>query len=551
MVFSSLRGISRFNLGVSLLVGGLSTGLLLVLPAEPLSSLFQVLALAQASLLAIIVSVGLLSVQIAASQFTPLIGRRFEEDNFLTGTILRFGVSIGLALIAMLLIPVLYSVPGQRSTIGQILLVGGGVGAATYSFLSVINVKDDMLAYLNPESLLDDLLEAVSFEAYRRFSEELKENGHTARSPVLEIFQMGQRAFEDNDNHTAIYAIDTLSQASRKILVEYSNLDEDERKEVRFHHQDLFEYWERLIDSAVERGTDKTLYQIVLSQKEIAISAAELHESSLGSKAANTLEYLCKQAYERDRLEKSYYARFKHILDASIEHDVPVLAISTSIYMKWLALFITRDFESEGERRSREERVVDTLFGYIRDTWSKVFEEKSDLVEQGKYRDVHDQFEEEINHYVSTCWAFDRPYPSNLESDLTAVAISAAENDEQWAVSRFTRMIVELWVVTERQEVLRINDLARIIDSGGREGVNDAFEYILSYDYLDERDACDRLIMTEDGWDEKLTGWEAKSYDNVVEHIARLNSISGFREQVIELREQVSERYETSFADSA
>jgi hypothetical protein len=47
-----------------------------------------------------------------------------------------------------------------------------------------------MLNYLNPESLLDELLNDVSFEEYQRFSEELVEEGHTARSPVLEIYQI-------------------------------------------------------------------------------------------------------------------------------------------------------------------------------------------------------------------------------------------------------------------------------------------------------------------------------------------------------------------------
>lgn len=168
MDFDTLPDFPRFNLGVSLLIGLLSSGLLFILPADSFSSLFQVLALTQASLLAIIVSVGLLSVQIAANQFTPLIGRRFEEGQFLTSTILRFGASIALALIAMLLIPELYPLAGRLPLFGRVLLVAAGVGGATFSFLSVINVKDDMLNYLNPESLLDDLLEHVSFEAYRR-----------------------------------------------------------------------------------------------------------------------------------------------------------------------------------------------------------------------------------------------------------------------------------------------------------------------------------------------------------------------------------------------
>ena len=94
MEYHSLQESSRFSLGASLLTGVLSSSLLLILPAGPLSSLFQVLALAQASLSAIIISVGLLSVQIAANQFTPLIGRRFEEDEFLTSAILRYRLSL-------------------------------------------------------------------------------------------------------------------------------------------------------------------------------------------------------------------------------------------------------------------------------------------------------------------------------------------------------------------------------------------------------------------------------------------------------------------------
>jgi hypothetical protein len=136
MGFHALTNHPRFNLGISLLIGFLSSSLLVILPDDSLVLLFQVLALAQASLLAIIVSVGLLSVQIAANQFTPLVGRRFEENEFLTNTILHFGASIALALIAMLLIPELYPFSGRIPLIGLVLLVASGVGSATFSFLS-------------------------------------------------------------------------------------------------------------------------------------------------------------------------------------------------------------------------------------------------------------------------------------------------------------------------------------------------------------------------------------------------------------------------------
>jgi hypothetical protein len=407
-----------------------------------------------------------------------------------------------------------------------------------------------MLNQLNPESLLDDLLDDVSFEAYRRFSEEFEEKGHTARSPALEIFQIGQQAFDDNDNHTAIYTIYTLNEASLKILTEYAKFSEEERREISFHRQDLFDYWKRLIDSSIEKGTDKTLYQIVLSQQEIATTAAENRLTGLGTKAAKTLKYLCEQAYQQDRLEKGYYARFNHILEASIEHDVPKIANSTVIYIKSLSFTVTRDLEYEEEYRSPEEHIVDNLFAYLRDTWSMVFKKKSGQIEKGKYRDLYDRFENDICHYVSTCWAFERPYPSNLESDLTAVAISAAENDEQWAVSRLTRILVELWVIAERRDSRRTNDLARIIDSGGRGGVEDAFDHILSYEHIGPDEMDELVIIDEADWKEKTEKRSSKMYNNVTEGLTRLNSVPDFREQVLELREEMENRYDNYFVDS-
>lgn len=219
--------------------------------------------------------------------------------------------------------------------------------------------------------------------------------------------------------------------------------------------------------------------------------------------------------------------------------------------MEHLALTLTTDINVDDERKTEGERVVDTLFAYIRDAWSKMLEEKSGEIEQGDYRELYNRFETEVGHYLFTCWAYDRPYPSNLESGLANVAVTAAKNGEQWAVSRLTRMIIELWVVAGRQDNLRVNGLARVIASGGQEGVEDAFEHILSYDHVDEDDLGGPVSIGEDSWEEKMNQRNSNLYDNVIEHVPRLNSIPDFKEQVSELRKQVNDRYEGYFAESS
>lgn len=532
----------------SVILGGTTALLSQVLPSNALSQLFQVLALALASLLAIIVSVGLLSVQIAANQFTPHIGRRFEERQFLTRTILLFGLAIASSLLSMLLVPLWKQGATVPSTIGVLVLSAGAVSFGAYSFLSLIDVKDDMLSYLNPEAVLDDLLDDVSFEAYQKFSEKFQDIGHTARSPVLEIFQIGQRAFEGNDNHTAINAIETLNQASQKIASEYGKLPEEERRDVTFQKRDLFDYWERLIDSAVSKGTDRTLYQIVLSLKEIAVLATEHGLTSIGTEAASTLKYLCEQTYEEDRLEKSYYARFNHVLDASLENGTPTIANQTVIYMGLFATRLANDIDPD-EEFSWEESVVETLFGYFRDTWVKLFKTKSGQVESGEYRELHERFEREFGDYLTKHVTSDRSYPLNLASDLSEAGVAAAEHDEQWAVSRISRLFIEFWVIAEIGDWRVLNGLARIIDAGGREGVEDAFTQIEKYEFVSNEDIPIRRVG-EAEQERNSEEQKVQLYENITRGLPRLNSIEGFRDEVKQFREEVEDRYQEVFEEA-
>lgn len=532
------------HVGIALVTGITAAMASFYLPGERLSQLFQTLVVAEASLLAIIVSVGLLSIQIAATQFTPLIGRRLKEKQFLTDILHLFGISISLALIGMVLAPPLTSIVNPLSNFLVGTLTFFGVGSATVSFFSLIKTKNEVLEYLDPKPVLDELLDHVSFERYRRFSEQsVDEESPPPRSPVLEIFQIGQRALEENDGDTAVYAIYTLNRASNKIMHEFGTTPEKERKEIYFQHQDLFRHWERLVDAAVEHGTDTPLYRIATSQKEIAVLAAEKGLEGIGSEAAGTLKYVCKKSYREGRLEKSYYHRFQPILEKSIEYEATNIAEYTIFSMKLLMFDLAKNVRPEVDNRSIESRVIEGLFAYYRDSWSKLLKDKCREIEKGELRKIHDGFESDIGHYIWTCWAHDSPYPRKLESNLVSVATSAAENDEQWAVCRLTRMLVELFVITEIGESEVVRGIIRIMNSNGRKGVEEAFDHILGFEFTPDSE-LELVRVSEKGLVEKIEGRDEKLYQNVIANLPRLNSIEGFEQEVQRLREAVESKSE-------
>lgn len=534
--------INRFQSLASILFG-LSSGIgSYYVDQNVLSQLFETLAVAEASLLAIIVSVGLLSVQISATRYTPLIGRRFMEQQFLSGTILLFGIAISISLLSMILIPTV----ATTYLIGEVAVAVFtfiGVGVATVAFSSLLSTKDHALEYLDPRTLLEDLENDVSFEDYRSFSEQSPEiDEKPQRSPVLEIFQIGQTAFEDKDGDTALQAIHSLYSATMKILREYADIDPAERRQnIQFRQQDLFSYWKRLIDAAVDHGPDTPLHRIRKSQREIGIFAAKNGIQSSGREAAKTLQYLSEETFEADRLEKGYYADFSSILQAGIENEADRMVGSTITYMQHFAFTLRKELGSEFDLYTEAGMALDTIFATYRDNWKHVFAESSSNMGDGPYRKMYKAFEENISHYLTTSWLHDLAYPPDIESDIAAVAVTAAEHNQQWAVSRLTRMLIELWVIVGHDKKLYYNDLARIMDAGGSEGVEDAFEAIRQY----PDGTFESIIAGFDGYQPQADRSLATS---VLDNLQRRDNKSLFIDEVNQLQDKAQSRYENKFA---
>lgn len=113
----------------------------------------------------------MMSMQVSTNQFAPQLSRLYRESSF-NAIIARFGLSILLDLALFALPPLWVSRVPVRAVV-----VGLGVGVASWAFIALLDIEDRLLVFLNPDPVLSSLVDSVSFERYHDFSTERREEG--------------------------------------------------------------------------------------------------------------------------------------------------------------------------------------------------------------------------------------------------------------------------------------------------------------------------------------------------------------------------------------
>jgi len=432
-------------------------------PAQPL---LETLVIAQASLLAIVISVSMMSMQVSTNRFAPQLSQLYRESSF-NAIIARFGLSILLDL-ALFALPVAW----VGRTLVRVGVVGLVVGVASWAFVSLLDIEDRLLVFLNPEPVLDSLVASVSFDRYHAFSVNRREEGRVARNPILEIFQLAETSLEQRDSYSALRAVDALDEATEKLLSGYAALPEDRRTETASSVHKLFDYWNRVADLAVERGADDVLHAIVDAELAIGREAIELDLSTAATGAVDAVFHFCAVALANNRLEPQYHATLGDLLSASLEAGMLDVARRAVTDLARLSQLVDRgddDLLVAGDERISPHREFFDNWAYFMDV------HRARLgTEQCQSLYVH--FERQYRNVREEAVADGRTddFCRAAGPGLRDTGIAAASADVQWAVSRTTEHLLELAVLTDWTPDSYIDDVERIADAGGSEGVADA-----------------------------------------------------------------------------
>lgn len=484
----------------AVVVGAAST----VPPTFPAQPLFETLVIAQASLLAIVISVSMMSMQVSTNRFAPQLSQLYRESSF-NAIIARFGFSILLDL-------TLFALPAAWLSRGLVRAgaVAAVVGVAAWAFVSLLDIEERLLVFLNPEPVLDSLVESVSFERYWSFSTNRREEGPVARNPVLEIFQLVQTSLEGNDSYGALRAVDALAEATERLLQGYADLPLDRRADAEESVHKLFDYWNGVADEAADRGADDVLHAVVDAELEIGREAISLDRPTAAVGAVDAVYHFCAVTLTHNRLEASYHATLSDLLAASLDARLLDVARRAVTDLARLSRLVDR----------REDDLLIAADGRITpheeffDNWAYFVDSRRSSLETEDCLSLFVHFERQYREMRDEAIADGRidRFGWVAGPAFREIGILAATADVQWVVSRTTEHLIDLSNRSTGASDAVLTDLERLAEAGGGPGIRDAIARLRDHS-SSQRPTAESVGTVEDPIAERLNRTDDRGVD--------------------------------------
>lgn len=206
----------------SLLVGGglaisltFAVGYLLTpaIPTENLRTLLSVIIGAQASVLAIVISVTLISTQLVATRYAPRMATLPFRTPLFKGAFSLFAVSIIFDVFLLLGL-----VPEMSSLYSGSLFVAVGLFFGVLVFL--YSFVKGMVANSSPEKLVMLFTNTISAEEYLKRSEALADSPEKTAHPLQPLFRFVMSSLSRNEYGTAKAALDQYHRYASRMMSE-------------------------------------------------------------------------------------------------------------------------------------------------------------------------------------------------------------------------------------------------------------------------------------------------------------------------------------------
>lgn len=485
--YTPVRGMATLGALISLFTGGL-----VAILGGRFPTLLQVLIVSQASILAIVVSVGFLSVQITANQFTPLVTRIHKQEDFLGGVIRLYGISVFIAICMFILSP---NIPESASLLRS-LSVALPIYTASVNFMYLNTIKDKVYSHLDPTHLLTRLENEVDMDEYYQFisSEEDEQENEERSISIQTIYLIGIRAFDEQDIYTAKQTVNSLAKSTKALFDQYSSQSQQDKPDVE-GFSDLFDYWNNLGETAITTGGEESCTQLIKKQCEISQYAISNGLDEGGEQAVKSLVETCRLASTEGGLMVEHCQEIGDVILKGITEDSPetskVVLQEINVLIEWAI-------------KEEEEQIMKKLWEQLQNCWGVFIEERGDAIGESKfinigsvrpafrgtdrsmgstispsverkYDELHFEFGELAVKYFKQ-----ENLSVSPKAWFTKIGKKAATKSNQIAVSEILILMVDVYIHKEDSNIeLWGSRIATIMSEGGETGVRAAFKQIL------------------------------------------------------------------------
>jgi len=521
----------------------------LTLEMVPYAQVVELLTLGMVSILAIVISVGLLSVQLAASEYTPLAVRSKNNHSFIFKYFLIFTVAISFSVLSYILISSTLPSESLRTELplqlGTGLIFATSISVNAFAVLTIQDLFDDALSAIDRETILENVSGEVGIDSIIEYINERNSEGDAVRHPLLVIYIMAKEKLTEGDTHGSREAINHLTNTTKNILTksqDYTNstITEDGMK-------DLFQFWTDLGNLSVERDMRTIVWYWEDSFQDILKNSLENAPAQVVESALSTYREVTERVIHEIGLGDNP-DQLLCILKKSINQerwDVfgSVLSTSHSITVHSL--------EERNQRFSDDsEDLLDEMF----DSWGMILE--SDISDE-KMQEFSEQFDENISEYIDIF--SNRLELHNIElmeshsyyvSNLEDIGVIAANNGSMPTVKIVSSMLLDLFLSTRNpkrtgaityqvSQEKYAETILKICEAGGRETIEHLFSEIGDLPRLELEEGDSKL----DAWDELASELDEKKDDQYV----RYNGYYRGRDILQELLEELAEEADIKF----
>lgn len=188
------------------------------IPTENLRTLLSVMIAAQASILAIVISVTLISTQLVANRYAPRMATLPFRTPLFQGAFLLFAISI---ILDVFLLIGITSLNSPLYSGGTFVAIGLFFGILLFLYYFIRG----MVAHTSPENLVTIFTDTISVDEYLSRSQALAEAPAHNAHPLQPLYRFIMTALSQNEHGTARAALDQYQTYSSRIMTELAERD--------------------------------------------------------------------------------------------------------------------------------------------------------------------------------------------------------------------------------------------------------------------------------------------------------------------------------------
>lgn len=521
-------------------------------------SFLTTLAVAQASVLAIVFSVTILGIQLVAQRYSPRIISLFTES-----AIFRFTFALFIASIAADLI-LIYNNP-QQPPWWFTGLVYGSAGLAIVSVSSLYTFIKNSIDRITPRGIAEAFVDDLTPEKYFREAEELAEDDSRHAHPAYPLKSMIMSALTNRERVTAeetLQQYGELTQSRLQFFIDEDWFPDPEEDDTQF---------------------ERHLFKPVLEEQlhEIALHAQELEESEIAEEAITWQYELGKTGLDtpgervavqtvsglttnltETPLEDGGHVVNHHswdklgdLLQDTVDHPAP----GTTMYILSMARSrATRQVALDVDPWVHGQVMLD-LYRKLVEAHSTLIERHGETLAELDFDWQHDSvqndtpnrqtariFETFLRTITETTGSFlkyfeeNDHYPfteGNFRRNWQALCVDASNSPaREYSIALCQALIEVAFIATSidaEEEHFWLGALDGVKDEGDPEILQESFERLLSYEFVHE-DYPVRVVGGDDDF-------YAKYYGNLIEYhgYGPLNTHPDYPQRVENLRREV------------